>query len=136
VQWKTDGKIKQNDLSIEALVLTYLYPRIDVNVSTGINHLLKSPWCVHPKTGKLCVPIDPKRPDDFDCTRVPTLTSVINEIGELSADQRVLEEGDSITPPCLEPFMRIFKEFLERSRKQNIASLKKANKAKAAAAAG
>lgn len=52
-QWKRDGKIKQTDLSVEALVLTYLYPRIDVNVSTGINHLLKSPWCVHPKTGKL-----------------------------------------------------------------------------------
>ena len=53
LKWKADGKIKQQDLSIEALVLTYLYPRIDVNVSTGINHLLKSPWCVHPKTGKL-----------------------------------------------------------------------------------
>ena len=52
LKWKQEGKIKQNDLSIEALVLTYLYPRIDVNVSTGINHLLKSPWCVHPKTGK------------------------------------------------------------------------------------
>ena len=47
-------------MSIEALILTYLYPRIDVNVSTGINHLLKSPWCVHPKTGKICVPIDPR----------------------------------------------------------------------------
>jgi len=61
-------------MSVEALVLTYLYPRIDVNVSTGINHLLKSPWCVHPKTGKICVPIDARRPDAFDCTRVPTLT--------------------------------------------------------------
>ena len=40
------------DLSLEALVFTYLYPRIDANVSTGINHLLKSPWCIHPKTGK------------------------------------------------------------------------------------
>ena len=40
------------DLSIQALVFTYLYPRIDANVSTGINHLLKSPWCIHPKTGK------------------------------------------------------------------------------------
>jgi DNA primase small subunit len=47
-----DGQKRKNDLSIESLVMCYLYPRLDANVSTSINHLLKSPWCVHPKTGK------------------------------------------------------------------------------------
>ena len=51
---KNLGKTRwDKDLSLQALVFTYLYPRLDANVSTGINHLLKSPWCVHPKTGKL-----------------------------------------------------------------------------------
>jgi len=43
---------------------------------------------------------------------VPTLTSVINEIGSMPAAQRQNEEGLSTTPPCLGPYMNTFKEFL------------------------
>lgn len=114
-------------MTIQSLVFTYLYPRLDANVSTGINHLLKSPWCVHPKTGKICVPINYKQAGDFDPATVPTLTMVINEIGQ--SDSRIdKEDGDSLTTPSLRPYMDTFKTFLRNVEKKGLEDLKTANK--------
>eukprot|EP00878_Enallax_costatus_P018310 GHUV01019268.1.p1 GENE.GHUV01019268.1~~GHUV01019268.1.p1 ORF type:complete len:165 (+),score=46.69 GHUV01019268.1:119-613(+) len=34
-------------------IFAYSYPRLDVEVTEKMNHLLKAPFCVHPKTGKV-----------------------------------------------------------------------------------
>ncbi|EKE36892.1 hypothetical protein ENUP19_0009G0032 [Entamoeba nuttalli] len=59
-----------------SIVFTYLYPRIDTNVSVQLNHLLKAPFCIHPSTNKVCVPINFNTIDSFDPNKVPTLQSL------------------------------------------------------------
>lgn len=68
VMWRTE------------LVFTHCYPRLDANVSKAQNHLLKSPFCVHPKTGRVCIPIDPALADQFDPFAVPTVRSLCDQV--------------------------------------------------------
>ena len=58
-------------------------------MSKTINHLLKSPFCVHPKTGKIlwfsyltgrvCIPINPEKIEEFNPLEVPTLSQILSE---------------------------------------------------------
>ncbi|XP_013862728.1 DNA primase small subunit [Austrofundulus limnaeus] len=74
------------------IMLQYCYPRLDVNVSKGVNHLLKSPFSVHPKTGRISVPIDLKELDNFDPFAVPTISLICEELDRPKAGEENIEE--------------------------------------------
>ena len=51
-------------------------------MSTAVNHLLKAPFCVHPKTGKICVPIEAAKCEAFNPMLVPTLSQLVDELDQ------------------------------------------------------
>lgn len=84
----SDYKTKRDArVLLKEVLLQYSYPRLDINVSKQINHLLKSPFVVHPKTGRVCVPIDPSKVDDFNPLQVPTIGRLVEELNR-SVDVR------------------------------------------------
>ena len=132
---KSGPKFKRSRL-VEEIMLQFAYPRLDINVSKGLNHLLKSPFCVHPKTGKnisylhhfrtrgkletfflgrVCIPIDPAKVDSFDPIKVPTISQLTDEIDAFSKDdtKSVAVSKDWKKTSLREP-IKIFEEFLSK----------------------
>lgn len=72
--------------ALEDIILQFTYPRIDAEVSKHRNHLLKAPFCVHPKTGRICVPVDPEKIDEFDPELVPTVGQLLRELDAVASE--------------------------------------------------
>ena len=78
------------------IILEYTYPRLDVEVSKKQIHLLKSPFVIHPKTGRVCVPIDTDKLEKFDPLGVPTVTELLGEIDQWDAEKGKQEKGEEV----------------------------------------
>jgi DNA primase small subunit len=71
---------------LEDIILQYTYPRIDAEVSKHLNHLLKSPFVVHPATGKVCVPLEPAKVFEFDPDAdCPTVAQLLRQLNSYEA---------------------------------------------------
>lgn len=105
--------VKEEKLLSE-IMLQYAYPRLDINVSKGLNHLLKSPFCVHPKTGRVCIPIDPTKADNFDPMKVPTLSQLTDEIDKFGKEESNKIVSKDFKKTSLREPMKVFDEFLSK----------------------
>lgn len=86
------------------------YPRLDINVTKGLNHLLKTPFSVHPKTGKICVPIDFSKIDTFDPFKVPNINELCSQIDSINQDEN---KDLFYEKTALNESIKIFQKFIK-----------------------
>ena len=98
---------------LDEIIFSYTFPRLDVNVSKGMNHLLKSPWACHPKTGRVCVPIDAAMADKFEPWTVPTLRTISEDMDKVKLGSNAAP-GKEIYDTGLAPYVQYMDRFLSR----------------------
>lgn len=106
------------------IVLEYTYPRLDAEVSKKLNHLLKSPFVVHPGTGRVCVPIDTRRVEEFDPLSVPTVTQLLQEIDEWEGEEGEKKVQDW-EKTSLKPYVDYFRKFVAGLMEEEKPALKR-----------
>ena len=65
------------DACLYEFIMYILYPRLDGNVTIQIGHLLKGPFCVHPKTGYISVPMSIELIEKFAFDKIPKVDYLI-----------------------------------------------------------
>lgn len=96
----------------EDMVLATLYPKLDIEVTKQTIHLLKSPFCIHPSTGNVCVPIN----ENFTPLQAPKLITLQTE----------MEENDNnIEKTSLQPFIDEFQKYVNKLMKHEVSVMKR-----------
>eukprot|EP00033_Pygsuia_biforma_P002735 GCRY01003019.1.p1 GENE.GCRY01003019.1~~GCRY01003019.1.p1 ORF type:complete len:442 (+),score=94.90 GCRY01003019.1:209-1534(+) len=127
---KACAQYKKGELEhyLHDIVFEHVYPRLDINVSKGLNHLLKSPFCVHPKTGYVCVPFrpgsdfDPCSGNQLECQHVSQILQEINDNDALHPDEaRTLSDWKKTSlKPVLEHFDQFLRQMGEKSAAEKV----------------
>ncbi|KAG7172068.1 DNA primase small subunit-like [Homarus americanus] len=120
---KSEHKKGYRPYLLTEIILQLVYPRLDIHVTKGLNHLLKSPFCVHPKTGRVCVCFDPLKAEQFDPMAVPHLSQLMEEISNYDAGKTDEERGAvaEYKKTSMKQSIDLFDSFLSSLGKENVA---------------
>lgn len=100
---------------LEDVILQYTYPRVDSEVSKKMNHLLKSPFVVHPSTGNVCVPLDVEMIQNFDPMKdCPTVGQLLREFNRNGKDESgAKSKGMEWDKTSLKPYVEILDRYCQ-----------------------
>lgn len=147
---KHQSQVNQLNEAKKEIIIYYMYPRLDIEVSKQMIHLLKSPFCIHPGTGNVCVPFDPLRnisgnhEDDeygFNPMTSPNLSQLQNELDiweakrvnrdssqpleESEAEQQAQTRIPDYEKTSLKPYVEYFASFVLGVTKEGLKNAKR-----------
>ena len=64
---------------INEFIMNILSPRLDWSVTRQTAHLLKGPFCIHPKTGFVSVPMSLQLLEKFDFNKIPKIDNLLKK---------------------------------------------------------
>lgn len=101
--------------ALEDIILQYTYPRIDAEVSKHMNHLLKSPFVIHPATGRVCVPLDAREIAAFDPERdCPTVAQLLRELNDWERRKANQPDAESVKADWEKTSLKKYVQLLDR----------------------
>ena len=74
-----NNKTCHSQACINEFILDIVSPRLDRNVTIQAVHLLKGPFCVHPDTGFISVPMSLEMLEKFDLKKIPKIGNLLNK---------------------------------------------------------
>ena len=77
-----------------------------------MNHLLKAPFCIHPKTGRVCVPFKASKAEKFNPEDVPNVLELVNQIDKFTKENENLADVKAFKKTKMREPVQIFEEFL------------------------
>jgi len=92
---------------LNEFMMLILYPRLDGNVTRQFNHLLKGPFCVHPETGYISVPLSIELMEKFSLDKIPKV------------DYLLYEEGINEDKKSFEEYIKFFQNFVDNLNVDN-----------------
>ena len=96
---KNNFTICHSESCINEFILSILSPRLDWSVTRQSAHLLKGPFCVHPKTGFVSVPMPLELLENFDLKRIPKIDNLLN--------------NDNNDINCFNEYVQFFENFVK-----------------------
>lgn len=123
-RWERFSQSIKGDSHLDKALILYLtYPRLDINVTKVMNHLLKVPFSLHYKSRRVSVPINPVGiceeygldPEAFGFHESRWLRKKfqVSDAPECTPDGLRVPEG----APGMEEYVQYLGEFVERLRK-------------------